>query len=38
MKILYGLLLFVPAAIAARLMHADPVLIFVLSAAAIVPL
>ena len=38
MKILAILLLFVPAAIAAELMHASPVVVFVLSALAIVPL
>ncbi|MDB4915737.1 MAG: cax [Gemmatimonadetes bacterium] len=38
MKILAFLLLFVPAAIVASFMHADPVLIVVLSALAIVPL
>ncbi|MES2176501.1 MAG: calcium/proton exchanger [Gemmatimonadota bacterium] len=38
MKILAVLLLFVPAAIAASFMHANPVLVFALSAAAIIPL
>jgi len=38
MKILYALLIFVPIAIAAELMHASPIVVFVLSAAAIVPL
>jgi Ca2+:H+ antiporter len=38
MKIIYGVLIFVPAAIAARLLHAPPLVIFVLSALAIVPL
>ncbi|MEO8577915.1 MAG: calcium/proton exchanger [Gemmatimonadales bacterium] len=38
MKYLYALLIFVPAAIAAELMHASPIVIFLLSAAAIVPL
>ncbi|MDO8503056.1 MAG: calcium/proton exchanger [Gemmatimonadaceae bacterium] len=38
MKYLYALLVFVPFAIAARLLHASPLLIFLLSAAAIVPL
>lgn len=38
MKILLLLLLFVPAAIAAELLHGSPVLIFVLAALAIVPL
>ena len=38
MKILNILLLFVPAAIAAEFMHASPVVIFALSAMAIVPL
>src|ERR1700712_1978007 len=38
MRILLLLLLFVPAAIAAELMHASPVTIFVLAALAIVPL
>lgn len=38
MKYLYALLFFVPAAIAAELMHASPIVIFLLSAAAIVPL
>src|SRR5215213_8089536 len=38
MKYLYALLVFVPAAIAAELMHASPIIVFVLSALAIVPL
>ncbi|MBA3340463.1 MAG: calcium/proton exchanger [Gemmatimonadaceae bacterium] len=38
MKYLYALLIFVPIAIAAELMHASPIVIFALSAAAIVPL
>jgi Ca2+:H+ antiporter len=38
MKLLAILLLFVPAAIAAELLHANPVLVFALSALAIVPL
>src|SRR6188768_357203 len=38
MKILNILLLFVPAAIAAKFMHASPVLVFALSAIAIIPL
>jgi Ca2+:H+ antiporter len=38
MKILTLLLVFIPAAIAAEFMHASPVLIFALSALAIVPL
>jgi len=38
MKILALLLLFVPAAIAAELLHASPVVVFALSALAIVPL
>lgn len=38
MKLLSILLLFVPAAIAAEFMHGDPVLVFALSALAIVPL
>ena len=38
MKLLSVLLLFIPAAITAEFMHANPVLIFVLSALAIVPL
>jgi Ca2+:H+ antiporter len=38
MKILAILLLFVPAAIIADMMHASPVLVFVLSALAIIPL
>lgn len=38
MKILAILLLFVPAAIVAESMHASPVVVFVLSALAIVPL
>ena len=38
MKLLALLLLFVPAAIAAEQMHASPVIVFVLSALAIVPL
>ncbi|MEO8194896.1 MAG: calcium/proton exchanger [Gemmatimonadales bacterium] len=38
MKYLYALLLFVPAAIAAELMHASPMVIFSLSALAIIPL
>ena len=38
MKILNILLLFVPAAIAAELMHAGPVVIFALAALAIIPL
>ena len=38
MKILALLLIFVPAAIIAERMHAAPVLVFALSALAIVPL
>jgi Ca2+:H+ antiporter len=38
MKLLFLLLLFVPAAIGAELAHASPVLVFALSALAIVPL
>ncbi|HEU6452737.1 MAG TPA: calcium/proton exchanger [Gemmatimonadaceae bacterium] len=38
MKIWYGLLIFVPVAVAAELMGAAPLLIFVLSALAILPL
>src|SRR5689334_23756750 len=38
MNVLNSLLLFVPAAIAAEFMHASPVVIFALSALAIVPL
>ena len=38
MKFLYGLLIFVPLAIAAELMHASPLVIFSLTAAAIIPL
>jgi Ca2+:H+ antiporter len=38
MKLLYILLLFVPAAIGSELMHASPVIVFALSALAIVPL
>ncbi|HEX7980314.1 MAG TPA: cation transporter, partial [Gemmatimonadaceae bacterium] len=38
MKILAILLLFVPAAIVAELLHASPVMVFALSALAIVPL
>src|SRR4051812_34761445 len=38
MKLLLVLLLFVPAAIGAELAHASPVLVFILSALAIVPL
>jgi Ca2+:H+ antiporter len=38
MKLLYILLLFVPAAIGAELVHASPVMVFALSALAIVPL
>jgi Ca2+:H+ antiporter len=38
MKLLYILLLFVPAAIGAELLHASPVIVFALSALAIVPL
>lgn len=38
MKVLYALLAFVPIAIAAELLHASPIVIFLLSAAAIVPL
>ena len=38
MKILAILLLFVPAAIAAEFFHASPVVVFALSALAIVPL
>lgn len=38
MKLLAILLLFVPAAITAEFLHANPVLIFALSALAIVPL
>ena len=38
MKILAILLLFVPAAIAAEFLHASPVVVFALSALAIVPL
>jgi Ca2+:H+ antiporter len=37
-KILLGMLIFVPAAIAADLLHANPVIVFVLSALGIVPL
>ena len=38
MKIIYAVLIFVPAAIAARLLHASPLVIFSLSALAIIPL
>ncbi|MEB3197270.1 MAG: calcium/proton exchanger [Candidatus Sericytochromatia bacterium] len=38
MKFLYALLLFIPAAIAAKWVHADPTITFVLSLLAIVPL
>jgi len=38
MKFLYGLLIFVPLAIVAELMHASPLVIFALCCAAIVPL
>lgn len=38
MKFLYALLVFVPLAIGAELMHAPPIVVFLLSAAAIVPL
>ena len=38
MKLLAILLLFVPAAIAAEFLHASPVVVFSLSAAAIIPL
>lgn len=38
MKYLYLLLVFVPAAIAAEFLHASPIMIFVLCAAAIIPL
>lgn len=38
MKYLYALLIFVPLAIGAELLHASPIVIFALSAAAIVPL
>ncbi|HVF41181.1 MAG TPA: calcium/proton exchanger [Gemmatimonadaceae bacterium] len=38
MKYLYALLIFVPIAIVAELMHASPIVIFALSAAAIIPL
>lgn len=38
MKFLYALLIFVPAAVVAEVMHASPIVIFVLSALAIVPL
>ena len=38
MKYLYMLLVFVPMAVAAELMHASPLVIFALSAAAIIPL
>ena len=38
MKYLYSLLIFVPIAVAAELMHASPIMIFLLSAAAIIPL
>ncbi|HEX2723821.1 MAG TPA: hypothetical protein VHM24_12970, partial [Gemmatimonadaceae bacterium] len=38
MKYLYILLAFVPIAVAAELMHASPIVVFLLSAAAIVPL
>lgn len=38
MKYLYALLIFVPLAIGAEIMHASPMVIFALSAAAIVPL
>lgn len=37
-RIIYGMLLFVPAAIAAELLHADPLIIFLLSALGIIPL
>ncbi len=38
MKFLYALLIFVPAAVVAEVMHASPIVIFALSALAIVPL
>src|SRR4026208_2122373 len=38
MKILYALLIFVPIAIRPRLLHAPPLFVFRLSAAAIIPL
>lgn len=38
MKYFYALLIFVPIAIGAELMHASPIVVFVLSAAAIIPL
>lgn len=38
MKYLYSLLVFVPIVVAAELMHASPIVIFLLSAAAITPL
>ncbi len=38
MKFLYALLIFVPLAIVAELMHASPIIVFALSAAAILPL
>ena len=38
MKILYALLIFVPIAILSRLLHAPPIFVFLLSAAAIIPL
>lgn len=38
MKFLYILLVFVPLAVGAELMHASPIVVFLLSAAAIVPL
>jgi Ca2+:H+ antiporter len=38
MKILYGVLIFVPIAIAVELMHASPIVIFACSALAIIPL
>jgi Ca2+:H+ antiporter len=38
MKILYGILVLVPLAIVAKLLHASPILIFCLSAVAIIPL
>lgn len=37
-KILYGMLLFVPLAVAAELLHGDATLIFIFSALAIIPL
>lgn len=37
-RIIYGLLLFVPAAIIAELLHANPLVVFLLSALGIIPL